>query len=120
MNIVVFHVILISLLKTSSTFDRHFRETILPRGEIIYITKPGSQQHQLVASPCTDQQVVSLTVNQHRPFPFRNTNKKSQLTSQDGGETLGNVELIYPFPITTGGLNRVLIFPKNDDSVLTI
>ena len=44
----------------------------------------------------------------------------SQLTKQDGGETLGDVALIYPFPIITGGLYRVQIFPKNDDSVSII
>ena len=111
MNIVAFHLIQIPLLKTCSTFDRYFTETGFPRGEIICITKPGSQQHQLVASPCTSKSFL-------KPFPFRN--KRSQLTTQDGGETLGNVELIYPFPIITGGLYRVQIFPKNDDSVLTI
>ena len=46
--------------------------------------------------------------------------KISQLTKQDGGETLGDVELIYPFPIITGGLYRVQIFLKNDDSVSVI
>ena len=46
--------------------------------------------------------------------------KFSQLTKQDGGETLGDVEHIYPFPIITGGLYRVQIFPKNDDSVSVI
>ena len=46
--------------------------------------------------------------------------KISQLTKQDGGETLGDVELIYPFLIITGGLYRALIFLKNDDSVSII
>ena len=32
----------------------------------------------------------------------------------------GNVELIYPFPIITGGLYRAQIFLKNDDSVSII
>ena len=58
-------------------------------------------------------------------FLLENNNKNNQKTPQkkqpqDGGETLGNVELIYPFPILTGGLYRTQIFPKNDDSVLTI
>ena len=35
--------------------------------------------------------------------------KISQVTKQDGGETLGDVELIYPFPIITGGLYRAQI-----------
>jgi len=46
--------------------------------------------------------------------------KISQLTKQDSGETLGDVELIYPFPIITGGLYRAQIFLKNDDSVSII
>jgi len=68
------------------------------------------------------KQVVSLTVNQHGPLPFtKKINKKiGQLIKQDGGETLGDVEFIYPFPIITGGLYRVQIFPKNDDSVSII
>ena len=52
-NIVAFHVIQIPLLKTSSIFDRHFTETVLLRGEIIFNTKPKSHQHRLVASLCT-------------------------------------------------------------------
>ena len=64
------------------------------------------------------KQVVSLTVNQHGPLPF--TKKIGQLIKQDGGETLGDVELIYPFPIITGGLYRVQIFPKKHDSVSII
>ena len=40
------------LLKTSSNFDRHFTETVLPRCEIFNI-KPESQQHRLEASLCT-------------------------------------------------------------------
>ena len=32
----------IPLLKTSSSFDRHFTETVLPRGEIFFNTKPES------------------------------------------------------------------------------
>ena len=40
------------LLKTSSNFDRHFTETVLPRCEIFNI-KPESQQHRLAASLCT-------------------------------------------------------------------
>ena len=40
------------LLKTSSSFDGHFTETVLPRGEILNI-KPKSQQHRLAASLCT-------------------------------------------------------------------
>ncbi len=46
--------------------------------------------------------------------------KISQLTKQDSGETLGDVELIYPFLIITGGLYRAQIFLKNDDSVSII
>ena len=64
------------------------------------------------------KQVVSLMMNQHGPLPF--TKKISQLTKQDSGETLGDVELIYPFPIITGGLYRAQIFLKNDDSVSVI
>ena len=52
-NIVAFHVIQIPLLKTSSTFDRHFTQTVSLRGEIISNTKPESQQHRPVASLCT-------------------------------------------------------------------
>ena len=40
------------LLKTSSSFDGHFTQTVLPRGEILNI-KPKSQQHRLAASLCT-------------------------------------------------------------------
>ena len=32
----------IPLLKTSSNFDRHFTETVLPRGEIFFNIKPES------------------------------------------------------------------------------
>ena len=38
--------------------------------------------------------------------------KISQLTKQDSGETLGDVELIYPFLIITGGLYRRRSFWK--------
>ena len=41
----------IPLLKTSSNFDGHFTETILPLGKIIFNTKP--EQHRLAASLCT-------------------------------------------------------------------
>ena len=40
------------LLKKSSNFDKHFTETVLPRGKIFNI-KPESQQHRLAASLCT-------------------------------------------------------------------
>ena len=43
----------IPLLKTSSSFDGHFTETILLRGEIIFNTKPEFQQHRLAVSLCT-------------------------------------------------------------------
>ena len=33
-------------------FDRHFTETVLPRGEIVFNTKSRFQQHRLVASLC--------------------------------------------------------------------
>ena len=110
MNIVAFHVIQIPLLKTSSTFDRHFTETVSLRGEIISNTKPKSQQHRPVASLCTLTKSFPL---QCRFLLGKTHQKNSQLTTQEGGETLGNVELIYPFPIITGGLYRAQIFPKN-------
>ncbi len=40
------------LLKTSSSFDRHFTETVLPRG-VIFNIKPESQQDRRAASLCT-------------------------------------------------------------------
>jgi len=43
----------IPLLQTSSNFDGHFTETISPRGETIFNTKPESQQHRLAVSRCT-------------------------------------------------------------------
>ncbi len=64
------------------------------------------------------KQVVSLMVNQHGPLPFT----KDQSTDKTGWwrNPGGDVELIYPFPIITGGLYRAQIFLKNDDSVSII
>ena len=70
----------IPLLKTSSNFDGHFTETILLRGEIIFNTKPESQQHQLAASLC----MLSKST-----WTFPLYKKISQLTQQGSGETKG-------------------------------
>ena len=43
----------IPLLQTSSNSDGRFTETISPRGEIIFNTKPEFQQHRLAVSLCT-------------------------------------------------------------------
>ena len=78
----------IPLLKTSSNFDGHFTETISPRGEIIFNTKPESQQHRLVASLCT----LSKST-----WTFPLYKKISQLTQQGGGETKGMLSLFTSF-----------------------
>ena len=89
------------LLKTSSSFDRHFTETVLPRG-VLFNIKPESQQHRRAASLCTLSKSFLLRWINMDLCPLQK--KISQLTKQDGGETLGDVQLIYPFPIITGGL----------------
>ena len=76
------------LLKTSSNFDGHFTETILPRGKIIFNTKPESQQHRLAASLC----ILSKST-----WTFPLYKQISQLTQQGGGETMGMLSLFTHF-----------------------
>ena len=101
------------LLKKSSNFDKHFTETVLPTG-VIFNIKPESQQHRRAASLCTLSKSFLLRWINMDLCPLQK--KISQLTKQDGEEILGDVELIYPFPIITGGLYRAQIFLKNDYS----
>ena len=93
----------IPLLKTSSSFDGHFTETILAKGEIIFNTKRESQQHRLASSLC-------MLSKSTWTFPLHKKIKKIKIKKNQSTDTtgrwknLGDVELIYPFPIITGGL----------------
>jgi len=77
----------IHLLKTSSNFDGHFTKTISPRGEIIFNTKPESQQHRRGVSVHVKQINMDLSPLQ----------KISQLTQQGDGETKGMLSLFTRF-----------------------